>query len=31
MTDPNAVFVKELTLKNKDKKGEHNHLRLAEK
>jgi nucleosome binding factor SPN SPT16 subunit len=31
MTDPNAVFVKELTLKNKDKKGESNHLRVAEK
>jgi nucleosome binding factor SPN SPT16 subunit len=30
-TDPNAVFIKELTLKNKDKRGENNHLRLAEK
>ena len=31
MTDPNAVFVKEVTLKNQDKKGENNHLRICEK
>jgi nucleosome binding factor SPN SPT16 subunit len=31
LKDPNAVFIKELTLKNKDKRGENNHLRLAEK
>jgi len=29
--DPNAIFVKELTLKNQDLKGESNHLNKAEK
>jgi len=31
MTDPNAIFVKELTLKNSDHRGENNHLKKAEK
>jgi len=31
LTDPNAVFVKEVTFKNQDRKGESNHLRVAEK
>ena len=31
LTDPNAVFVKEVTFKNQDRKGENNHLRLVEK
>ena len=30
LTDPNVVFVKEVTFKNQDRKGENNHLRLAE-
>jgi nucleosome binding factor SPN SPT16 subunit len=29
--DPNAIFIKELTLKNQDLKGESNHLNKAEK
>lgn len=31
MSDPNAIFVKELTLKNRDQRGENNHLKKAEK
>ena len=31
LTDPNAVFVKELTLKNQDRKGDNNHLVVCEK
>jgi len=31
MTDPNAVFIKELTLKNSDHRGDSNHLKKAEK
>lgn len=31
LADPNAVFVKEVTYKNQDRKGENNHLRIAEK
>jgi nucleosome binding factor SPN SPT16 subunit len=31
LTDPNAVFIKEVTFKNQDKKGENNHLRIQEK
>lgn len=31
MTDPNSIFLKEVTFKNQDKKGENNHLRVVEK
>jgi hypothetical protein len=31
LEDPNSVFVKELTLKNQEQKGEHNPLHIAEK
>lgn len=31
MTDPNVVFLKEVTFKNQDRKGETNHLKLVEK
>jgi nucleosome binding factor SPN SPT16 subunit len=31
MSDPNAVFIKELTLKNSDHRGDSNHLKKAEK
>lgn len=31
LKDPNALFVKELTLKNSDSKGDQNHLAICEK
>ena len=31
MSDPNAVFIKELTLKNSDHRGDSNHLKKSEK
>jgi nucleosome binding factor SPN SPT16 subunit len=31
LTDPNAVFLKEVTFKNQDRKGENNHLKVCEK
>jgi hypothetical protein len=31
MNDPNSIFLKEVTFKNQDKKGESNHLRVIEK
>lgn len=30
-TDPNAIFIKELTLKNQDRRGDANHLSVCEK